>query len=264
MPLSAVYLTEDLKMACLQLALSTEKEEVIGLLIGETKSVGDKNEAHISSLIIPRRLDKKKDRVEICDEQLVLATDYAAQLADKLGCEMRVLGWYHSHPHITVWPSHVDVNTQANYQLMDSDFVGIICSVFSEDKNSKSWDVQLTCFQSRPSDGDDGHPYVRLEIPLYIKSAEHSESNCLETICGLQEILQMEEMDFYSETDNENLDVMTKIHNEMVLTKTLHHIVETISLPLLKTLETQLAVYKHRHSLLEKQKGLLDWTEKKS
>lgn len=20
---------------------------------------------------------------------------------------MRVIGWYHSHPHITVWPSHV-------------------------------------------------------------------------------------------------------------------------------------------------------------
>lgn len=64
-------------------------------------------EAHISSLMIPRRSDKKKDRVEISDEQLVLAADYAASLADELGCKLRVLGWYHSHPHITVWPSHV-------------------------------------------------------------------------------------------------------------------------------------------------------------
>ena len=25
----------------------------------------------------------------------------------------RVVGWYHSHPHITALPSHVDVRTQA-------------------------------------------------------------------------------------------------------------------------------------------------------
>lgn len=28
-------------------------------------------------------------------------------LATKLGRPIQVLGWYHSHPHITVWPSHV-------------------------------------------------------------------------------------------------------------------------------------------------------------
>lgn len=30
-----------------------------------------------------------------------------------------------------------DVNTQANYQMMSSSFVGIISSVFSEDKTTK-------------------------------------------------------------------------------------------------------------------------------
>lgn len=33
--LSEVYFSRDLYMACLQLALSNEKEEVIGLLFGE-------------------------------------------------------------------------------------------------------------------------------------------------------------------------------------------------------------------------------------
>ena len=86
---------------------------------------------------------------------------------------MRVIGWYHSHPHITVWPSHVgeyqivivcdsytevvyiiwtarsviqlytiffvcvDVQTQADYQMMDDNFVGLIFAVFNEDKQTK-------------------------------------------------------------------------------------------------------------------------------
>jgi proteasome lid subunit RPN8/RPN11 len=31
----------------------------------------------------------------------------AERLSNELNKTMRVLGWYHSHPHITVWPSHV-------------------------------------------------------------------------------------------------------------------------------------------------------------
>ena len=36
-----------------------------------------------------------------------------------------------SHPHITVLPSHVDVRTQAAYQMLDEGFVGIIISAFN-------------------------------------------------------------------------------------------------------------------------------------
>ena len=32
---------------------------------------------------------------------------YLQQLAANLKRPIQVLGWYHSHPHITVWPSHV-------------------------------------------------------------------------------------------------------------------------------------------------------------
>ncbi len=41
-------------------------------------------------------------------------------------------GRYHSHPHITVLPSHVDVRTQASYQMLDRNFVGLIISAFNE------------------------------------------------------------------------------------------------------------------------------------
>lgn len=45
---------------------------------------------------------------------------------------VRVIGWYHSHPHITVLPSHVDVATQASYQQLDAGFIGIIFSTFNQ------------------------------------------------------------------------------------------------------------------------------------
>lgn len=61
----------------------------------------------IVSSVILRRLDKKPDRVEISEEQLVQATLKAEELEKELGRPLRVVGWYHSHPHITVWPSHV-------------------------------------------------------------------------------------------------------------------------------------------------------------
>ncbi|KAM9600238.1 lys-63-specific deubiquitinase BRCC36 isoform 3-T3 [Morphnus guianensis] len=93
---------------------------------------------HIHSVIILRRSDKRKDRVEISPEQLSAASTEAERLAEMTGRPMRVVGWYHSHPHITVWPSHVDVRTQAMYQMMDQGFVGLIFSCFIEDKNTKS------------------------------------------------------------------------------------------------------------------------------
>lgn len=50
--------------------------------------------------------------MEISPEQLCTASTIADQLEKKLNRPMRVLGWYHSHPHITVWPSHVGmINT---------------------------------------------------------------------------------------------------------------------------------------------------------
>ncbi|KAK9744224.1 JAB1/Mov34/MPN/PAD-1 ubiquitin protease [Popillia japonica] len=76
----------------------------MGLLIGE---VDDRNVSHITACVILHRSDKQPDRVEISPEQLCTASTAAEQLTNKLKRPMRVLGWYHSHPHITVWPSHV-------------------------------------------------------------------------------------------------------------------------------------------------------------
>lgn len=45
--------------------------------------------------------------MEISSEQLLKAAAEAERLTAELNRPMRVLGWYHSHPHITVCPSHV-------------------------------------------------------------------------------------------------------------------------------------------------------------
>lgn len=69
--------------------------------------------------------------MEASPEQLASAMATAEELSEGGGPKARVIGWYHSHPHITVLPSHVDVRTQASYQMLDEGFVGIIISAFN-------------------------------------------------------------------------------------------------------------------------------------
>ncbi|KAL7201746.1 hypothetical protein ACSBR1_033443 [Camellia fascicularis] len=84
------------------------------------------------------------------------------------GRTTRVIGWYHSHPHITVLPSHVDVQTQAMYQLLDSGFIGLIFSCFSEDVH-KVGRIQVIAFQSL--DGKQNHMLRALPLAPVKRSA---------------------------------------------------------------------------------------------
>ena len=61
---------------CWYHALSNEKEEMMGVLIGQTDGAA----VHISTLKAIKRMTKQKDRVEIDDNQLVAASNYAASL----------------------------------------------------------------------------------------------------------------------------------------------------------------------------------------
>lgn len=46
---------------------------------------------------------------------MAACTALAESLTISTGLFTRVVGWYHSHPHITVLPSHVDVSTQVRH-----------------------------------------------------------------------------------------------------------------------------------------------------
>lgn len=78
------------------------------------------------------RSDRRKDRVEVSSLQLSAAMHSVDQdQKELLRSNMKIVGWYHSHPHITVLPSHVDLRSQLKYQELDSTWVGLIFSVFS-------------------------------------------------------------------------------------------------------------------------------------
>ncbi|PZC84406.1 hypothetical protein B5X24_HaOG204980 [Helicoverpa armigera] len=152
----------------------------------------------IVSSVILRRLDKKPDRVEISEEQLVQATLRAEELATEVNRPLRVVGWYHSHPHITVWPSHVDLATQSMYQRMDSSFVGIIFAVFLTDQTTKA-------------------PSTLTQLPAILKEEEDESYN-------------------NEAGPNENDDIINKQHNAAVRTIAIGHIVDKMSRPMLEGL----------------------------
>ncbi|NXN27407.1 BRCC3 deubiquitinase, partial [Nycticryphes semicollaris] len=319
MAVQAVHLEADAFLVCLNHALSTEKEEVMGLCIGEVPGTGGaapgtRREAalpgrglwpaplwalgqrgvdtsrivHIHSVIILRRSDKRKDRVEISPEQLSAASTEAEisfnresnkpaseVLAEMTGRPMRVVGWYHSHPHITVWPSHVDVRTQAMYQMMDQGFVGLIFSCFIEDKNTKTGRILYTCFQSIQaqkssecvaikgfclliSSGMSSQKYERIEIPIHVVPHETIGKVCLESAVELPKILCQEEQDAYRRIHSlTHLDSVTKIHNGSVFTKNLCSQMSAISGPLLQWLEDRLEQNKQRVQELQQEKEQL-------
>jgi len=122
----------------------TEKEEVIGLLLGDVEN----KDVFIWSSMTLKRNDKRPDRCEISPEQLAEAAELAEQVGKDIGKDTRVVGWYHSHPHITVLPSHVDLRTQLQYQGMDSTFVGLIFSVFDTDKRTGTMRHPLLGFRA--------------------------------------------------------------------------------------------------------------------
>lgn len=74
-----------------------------------------------------------------------------------------VVGWYHSHPHITAMPSHVDVRTQGHYQQLDIGFIGLIFSVFDKGR------LEICAFQSRGSTPNSGDcQWATVQVPVVI------------------------------------------------------------------------------------------------
>ncbi|MBN3287645.1 BRCC3 deubiquitinase, partial [Polyodon spathula] len=293
MAVNAVHLESDAFLVCMNHALSTEKEEVMGLCIGEFRCIAcdafclSTNMSSIFTLYI-------------------IPLNTCHRLAEMTGRPMRVVGWYHSHPHITVWPSHVDVRTQAMYQMMDQGFVGLIFSCFIEDKNTKTGRVLYTCFQSVQA--QKGSEYERIEIPVHVVPHETIGKVCLESAVELPKILCQEEQDayrrihryimtlsemgkgvqglkslkttalelsvsqiclFYSanvstlELCLAHLDPITKIHNGSVFTKNLCSQMSAISGPLLQWLEDKVEQNKQNIAelQLEKERLILELTD---
>jgi len=78
--LSRVEISWDVLWSCLSHALSTEHQEIMGLLLGSLE--GEKGAvAIVRRSIVLSRKDKKKDRVEVGYENLAAASTVAERLA---------------------------------------------------------------------------------------------------------------------------------------------------------------------------------------
>jgi len=145
----------------------------------------------VSALRIVPRIDKRKDRVEISDEQMIKTTQVAEELAQKLKKpNLRVVGWYHSHPNITVWPSHVDLRTQFNYQMLDKDFIGLIFSVFNVEKTRKTHQYDVKAFQAAE---DENRELKQVLVPIEVTCNEDQmNAHVAEEMIRLSEVLCQE------------------------------------------------------------------------
>jgi len=207
--LASVVVTPDVMSACWAHALTTEKEEIMGLLVG--KMVEDTT-LIISAMKVIRRLTKQKDRVEFDNTDLIAGTEFAESLPGSVS----VSGWYHSHPHITVHPSHVDLATQASYQTMDPNFIGLIFSVFNYDPNTGIDTKEVAAFQSVK--GEHGDNKCR-NIPLRVEAAGGGPMGkiVLDAMASVPDILREEEIDEYNKANKDTSEVMDRVHNQACL-----------------------------------------------
>ncbi|KAF5787085.1 putative JAB1/MPN/MOV34 metalloenzyme domain-containing protein [Helianthus annuus] len=74
MSLTSVKMAEDVWLTCLTHALSTETEEIMGLLLGDIQHSKNGVTALIWGALPQPRSDRQKDRVETNPEQLTAAS----------------------------------------------------------------------------------------------------------------------------------------------------------------------------------------------
>ena len=245
--LHSVVISPEVLSACWAHALTTETEEIMGLLVGKMND----DVLEISALKVIRRLTKQKDRVEIDNRDLIAGTEFAESLSGAL----RVFGWYHSHPHITVHPSHVDLATQASYQTMDENFVGLIFSVFNYDPNTGVDTKEVVAFQSVLKDNGQN---VCKNIPLSVKSCGDSISRTvIDALASIPDILMEEEVEEFNKVSSETDDIMDKVHNQACLVTHLAKQNSLVAGPILDSLRCRANGLEQRISELEELKETL-------
>ena len=172
----------------------------------------------------------------------------ASEFAEGLSGARRVLGWYHSHPRMTVHPSHVDLATQANYQLMDSDFVGLIFSVFNYDSTNHVDSKEAIAFQT-----DRGKcRYIKLDLITQDWSMER-ERTVLEAVNRIPDILMQEEHDECRRACEDHGDELSLIHNQGCLMAQLSAQTSVITAPILETLVARKKYLKDDIKLLRRE-----------
>uniref|UniRef100_A0A0X3P0H6 Lys-63-specific deubiquitinase BRCC36 n=2 Tax=Schistocephalus solidus TaxID=70667 RepID=A0A0X3P0H6_SCHSO len=169
-----VIVTPEAYQIMLLHAFTHEREEVGGVLVGE----GDGNTTSVITVFPLQRTSQQSDRVDISAAELAGCIEKCEDISKYMKCPVSVVGWYHSHPHITPFPSHVDLQTQLNFQSMDQNFIGLIFSVFVHQANSPTQVVSLLGFQSNSAQKE-----KRLKVR--IQSLPNSQPSFYHVSCRL-------------------------------------------------------------------------------
>ena len=206
--------------------------------------------AKVWSLIPIRRTTKEKDRVEI--DAVDLAT--ASQKAEDAG--LRVVGWYHSHPHITVHPSHIDLATQYSYQAhCDSNFFGLIFSVFNYDNKLGQDTREVIAFRTERTDAGNACQYLQIQTTPPQEKGEATKVDVTSTVSSISRILMNEEGEEYTRYSAEG--ELEEFSNGAVLLARLANQAEVVGSAGLEAMEELLVELKERIKALQDRKAKL-------
>eukprot|EP01006_Ploeotia_vitrea_P001657 TRINITY_DN105333_c0_g1_i1.p1 TRINITY_DN105333_c0_g1~~TRINITY_DN105333_c0_g1_i1.p1 ORF type:complete len:299 (-),score=6.71 TRINITY_DN105333_c0_g1_i1:28-924(-) len=240
-----ILLSSKVHLACMNHALSSEGEEIMGLLLGNTEPHprGRGCRTKVWATFVMPRSEHKSDRVEVDPEGMVGAVQYAEKMTKASGIETRVIGWYHSHPHITCFPSHVDLRTQGSYQYLDTGWVGLIYSVFNSKAHTKCMDVHAFASGCH-NRANDAVTFKHMTIPMHIMAEEHvtqiDTGNQFNSVVSLQESFLEEEAKLF-EASKAKCEVTGSISGALygasVYNKNAMRILQANVMPLMNTLQ---------------------------
>lgn len=228
----------------------------MGLLLGTL--INNNTEAFVQRSMVLSRKDKKKDRVEVSYADLGLASTVAEDLS------LRVVGWYHSHPHITVLPSHVDVKTQGQYQALGN-FLGLIFSVFDKGR------LEMCAFQSRQNRNGD---WERVEVPVIVSKSHgsinpilQSEKKLLESLIAMQLVLMNEDKETLSITLSHYVHDCSYLNISRTLSVYQSSIFRLLDLqvcPLLMAMKSKISTLQYERNLLQRELDALSAEDKQA
>ncbi|KAI9025932.1 JAB1/Mov34/MPN/PAD-1 ubiquitin protease-domain-containing protein [Phycomyces nitens] len=275
--LVSVILPASIYQVILTHSLSTEKEEIIGMLIGSWETMPCNNPymkgrttARIEAISLLTRSDKRKDRVEIAPEQLHLAALQAEEHSKRANRPMCVIGWYHSHPHITAFPSHVDLKTQYLQQSMDDRFFGMILSCFDATPDHENH-IQLVCFQSeKQPDGSIRSTDIKIDIQkedifsaisrdsMMVLPKNMFEENQKEYHSTLHRTSRVYTNDSWEKQRSMRPLQMENFYNTSVYGQSVVNLVDTFIIPMKRTFELRRLAVEQEIALLMEEKDIRD------
>lgn len=247
--LKKVILNRDVLWTMTSHALSNEHQEIMGLCMGRITN----NIAYVERALMIARKHKQKDRVEVSVEDLGKASEIAEHISGIDEKEMRIIAWYHSHPHITCPPSHVDVKTQGSFQMFDKGFFGLIVSCFDQNQGQ----IDVCAFQSQmvyTEDCPSGY-WVKTEVPITVIS---KKERLLDSLLALQLVFLNEEKEVYDKyTDKKSKE---DVKSDLELSKslsiyesTLIRLIDTQIIPLQMSLQSKISsLQAEKEDLLKK------------